>query len=102
MLKLCPRGQEGSPFFTFFFLHHLPHQLRVLLSDEDHTDRQALAVKADRLWAHNAQHTHDVAATVAQASDDEENMVARGTAAQQTGEEDGVQEPLCGGQEGGG
>jgi hypothetical protein len=49
MLKLCPRGQEGSPFFTFFFLHLLPRQLRVLLSDEDHTDWRALVVKADRL-----------------------------------------------------
>jgi hypothetical protein len=48
----------------------------VLLSDEDHTDRRALAVKADRLWAHNAQHAHDVVAAVTCASDDEENMVA--------------------------
>jgi hypothetical protein len=76
MLKLCPRGQEGSPFFTFFFLHRLPRQLRVLLSDEDHADRRALAVKADRLWAHNAQHAHDIVASVSRASDDEETVVA--------------------------
>jgi hypothetical protein len=76
MLKLFPRGQEGSAFFTFFFLHRLPMQLRVLLSEEDHTDRRALAEKADRLWAYNAHHTPDVVAVISRDSDSDEATVA--------------------------
>jgi hypothetical protein len=29
MLRLCPRGQENSLFFTYLFLHRLPRELRV-------------------------------------------------------------------------
>ncbi len=76
MLKLCPRGWETSPFITFFFLHRLPRKLRVLLSNEAHTNKRAVAVKADRLWALNMQHAHDTVAVVAWDSDMEDNTVA--------------------------
>jgi hypothetical protein len=58
MLRLCPRGQEGSLFFTYLFLHRLPRELRVLLTDIDHTDRRVLADKADQLWAHYSKSSH--------------------------------------------
>jgi hypothetical protein len=76
MVKLYPRGQEGSPLCTFFFLHCLPWQLRVLLTDKDHTDRRALVVKADQPWAHNTQHAHDLVATGAKGEDEECAAVA--------------------------
>ena len=71
MLKLCPRGQEDSAFFTFFYLHRLPRELRVLLTEEDFTNRRALAEKADRLWAHNAKHGGEFVAAIGGDSDDE-------------------------------
>jgi hypothetical protein len=66
MTRLCPRGQENSVFFTYCFLHRLPREIRVLLSDVDHGDRRALAVRADQIWAHNSKYAHDstVAAVV--------------------------------------
>jgi hypothetical protein len=65
MLKKCPRGQEDSPFFRYLFLHRLPRELRVLLSDVDGTDRRVLAERADHLWSHNVRgHSDTVAAAV--------------------------------------
>jgi hypothetical protein len=64
MLKLLPRGLESSPFFAFFFWHRLPRELRVLLSEEDHTNKRSVAENADRFWAHNVRHSHDVVAAV--------------------------------------
>jgi hypothetical protein len=42
----------------------LPRELRVLLSEENHTNGRALAANADRFWAHNVRHSHDVVAAV--------------------------------------
>jgi hypothetical protein len=64
MLRLCPRGHEASPFFTYLFLHRLPRQLRVLLATEDHNDRRALAARADQLWVHNKRNVNDTIAAV--------------------------------------
>ncbi len=74
MLKLCPIGQDGSAFFTFlfFFLHRLPRLLRLLLSEEDQTDRRVLVVMADRLWAHYVNHAHEVVTTLKRDSDSED------------------------------
>jgi hypothetical protein len=73
MLKLCLRGQDNLPFFAF--LPALSPQRAETSPDKDHTDRQALAFKANRLWAHYMQHVQDVAATVSRDSDMEDNTV---------------------------
>ena len=36
MLELCPAGEETSKFFVFHFLHHLPQELSIMLSYDDH------------------------------------------------------------------
>ncbi len=72
MLRLCPRGQENSLFFTYLFLHRLPRELRVLLTDVDHNDRRLLSERADQLWAHYAKHSHSMMACVEEASSDED------------------------------
>jgi hypothetical protein len=72
MLRLCPRGQENSLFFTYLFLHRLPRELRVLLTDVDHNDRRLLSERADQLWAHYAKHSHSTMACIEGASSDEE------------------------------
>ena len=74
MLKTCPRGYEDSPFFRYLFLHRLPRELRVLLSDADIADRRALSERADHLWSHNVRgHTDNVAAV---AGDDDDTVAA--------------------------
>jgi uncharacterized membrane protein YgcG len=70
MVRLCPRGQEDSVFFTYCFLHRLPRELRVLLTDVDHSDRRSLAVRADRLWSHNFRSAHDSVNAVADVAAD--------------------------------
>jgi hypothetical protein len=72
MLRLCPRGQENSLFFTYLFLHRLPRELRVLLTDVDHHDRRLLSERADQLWAHYAKHSHSTMACIEGVSSDEE------------------------------
>jgi hypothetical protein len=42
MLRLCPRGQENNAFFNCLFLNKLPWELRILLSEADMADKQAL------------------------------------------------------------
>jgi hypothetical protein len=72
MLRLCPRGQENSLFFTYLFLHRLPRELRVLLTDVDHNDRRLLSERVDQLWAHYAKHSHSTMACIEGASSDED------------------------------
>jgi hypothetical protein len=76
MVRVCPRGEERSVFFTYAFLHRLPRELRVLLTDVDHNDRRALALRADDLWAHNARSAHDVAVAAVSSPAGEEETVA--------------------------
>jgi hypothetical protein len=76
MVRLCPRGQENSVFFTYCFLHRLPRELRVLLTDVDHNDRRALSLKADDLWAHSARNAHDSTVAAVASDPSEEEAVA--------------------------
>ena len=70
MLKKCPRGQEDSPFFRYLFLHRLPRELRVLLSDVDGTDHRVLAERADHLWSHYVRGHSDTLAVAAAVPED--------------------------------
>jgi hypothetical protein len=73
MLRLCPRGQENNAFFNCLFLNKLPRELRILLSEADMADKQALGARADLFAAHNSKQAHDVVAAVAAfASPDQE------------------------------
>jgi hypothetical protein len=65
MIRICPRGEENSTFFNCHFLQKLPRELRVLLSEADMSDKRVLSARADQIWAHHAQHHHDIVATVA-------------------------------------
>ena len=65
MLRLCPRGQENNAFFNCLFLNKLPRELRILLSEADMADKQALGARADLFAAHNSKQAHDVVAAVA-------------------------------------
>jgi hypothetical protein len=47
MLRLCPRGQENNAFFNCLFLNKLPRELRILLSEAEMVDKQALGARAD-------------------------------------------------------
>ncbi len=62
MLCLCPRGQENNAFFNCLFLNKLPRELRILLSEADMADKQALGARADLFAAHNSKQAHDVVA----------------------------------------
>jgi hypothetical protein len=64
MLKFCPRGQEDSAFFTSFYLHCLPKELRVLLIEKDFSNRRALAENGDRLWVDSSKHNRKFAGAV--------------------------------------
>jgi hypothetical protein len=65
MLRLCPRGQENNAFSKCLFLNKLPRELRILLSEADMADKQALGARADLFTIHNSKQAHDVMAAVA-------------------------------------
>ena len=71
MLRLCPRGQENNAFFNCLFLNKLPRELRILLSEAEMADKQALGARADLFAAHNSKQAHDVVAAVAAVSSPE-------------------------------
>jgi len=62
MVRLCPRGEEGSIFFLYMFLNRLPRDIRSHLSGMAMNDRAALAARADELWTHRPSHVASVAA----------------------------------------
>jgi hypothetical protein len=72
MLRLCPRGQENNAFFNCLFLNKLPRELRILLSEVEMADKQALGARADLFAAHNSKQAHDVVAAVAAVSSPEQ------------------------------
>jgi hypothetical protein len=72
MLRLCPRGQENNAFFDCLFLNKLPRELRILLSEAEMADKQALGARADLFAAHNSKQAHDVVAAVAAVSSPEQ------------------------------
>jgi hypothetical protein len=72
MLRLCPRGQENNAFFNCLFLNKLPRELRILLSEAEMADKQALGASVDLFAAHNSKQAHDVVAAVAAVSSPEQ------------------------------
>ena len=48
MLELVKPGEEKTQLFAMLFIRRLPPQVRVQLTEDDHTDLRALAAKADR------------------------------------------------------
>ena len=78
MIRLCPRGQENNAFFNCLYLSKLPRELRILLSEAEMGDKQALGARADQFWAHNSRLPHDTVAAVrpAAAEQEEDGAVA--------------------------
>jgi hypothetical protein len=83
MTRICPRGQDNNLFFTYCFLHRLPREIRIMLTDVDHTDRRALAVRADQIWAHNARYPHDAAVAAVAVQEEPSSVAAVSTRGQQ-------------------
>jgi hypothetical protein len=54
MQELVRPGDEKSHLFAMLFLRRLPCHVRALLTEDDHDDLQALALKADRIQAYLA------------------------------------------------
>jgi len=73
MLELVHPGEESTRLFALLFLRRLPAAIRLLLTEDDHTDVRALAEKADRCAAslHRSQQL-SVAAAVFQPDSDPE------------------------------
>jgi hypothetical protein len=68
MLCLCPRGQENNAFFNCLCPNKLPRELRILLSEAEMADKQALGARVDLFAVHNSKQAHDVVAAVAAVS----------------------------------
>ncbi len=117
MLRLCPRGQENNAFFNCLFLNKLPRELRILLSEAEMADKQALGARVDLFAAHKSKQAHDVVAAVAAAppldQEGEDTMVAAvrpgagsgqrgGGGGQRGGSWRGMKKPGCGGGSGSG
>ncbi len=98
MLRLCPRGQENNAFFNCLFLNKLPRELRILLSEADMADKQALGARADLFAAHNSKQAHEVVAAVAAAPPLEQEGEDTTVAAVRPGA--GSRQRGCGGQRG--
>jgi hypothetical protein len=76
MMELCPRDQQNSPFFFYFFLQRLPSEIRVLLSEESPADIRRVAEKADRLMILHCPQHHDTVAALPCSSEDEADVAA--------------------------
>jgi hypothetical protein len=68
MLCLHRWGQEKNTFLNCLFLNKLPRELRILLSEANMVDKQALGARGDLFTAHNSKQTHEVEAMVATVS----------------------------------
>jgi hypothetical protein len=101
MLRLCPRGQENNTFFNCLYLNKLPRELRILLSEADMADKQALGARADLFATHNSKQAHDVVAAVAAGPSSEQEGENTTVAAVPPGAGSG-QRGGSGGQHGGG
>ena len=51
MMELVKPGEEKTQLFAMLFMRRLPAQVRVQLTEDDHSDLRALALKADRCAA---------------------------------------------------
>jgi hypothetical protein len=77
MLEYCPVGESTTAIFTYLFLQRLPREIRVLLSEDDPADVQAIADKARHLIAmHMPQHHKTCAAVAGSENSDPGNVVA--------------------------
>ena len=68
MLELVKPGEEKTQLFAMLFLCHLPAQVRVLLTEDNHSDLRALAEKADRCAASLARQAADSSLVAAAAA----------------------------------
>jgi hypothetical protein len=69
-----PKGSREASIFhlPLIFPHNLPRLLRLILSEEDNTDRRVLAEEVDRLLVHNVNPGHEVVTTLKRDSDSED------------------------------
>ena len=76
MLELVYPGEERSRLFAMLFLRRLPAAVRLQLTEDDHEDVCALAVKADRCAAsiHGHQQLLPVFAATADDCEDTEEQ----------------------------
>ena len=59
MLELVKPGEEKTQLFAMLFLRRLPAEVRILLTEDDHSDLRALAEKANHCVASMAHQTID-------------------------------------------
>lgn len=71
MLELVEPGEEKTKLFAMLFLRRLPAQVRGHLSEDDHTNLQALAEKADRVTAFVARQAGQAQLNVAAVSSED-------------------------------
>jgi hypothetical protein len=76
MLELCPRDHHTSPFFFYFFLQRLPHEICVLLLEESPAVVRKVAEKADRLMVLHCPQHHGTVAALPCSSEDEADVAA--------------------------
>jgi hypothetical protein len=49
MLKYCLAGESTTTVFAYLFLQRIPHEIQVVLSEDDPANMRAIADKADHL-----------------------------------------------------
>jgi hypothetical protein len=64
ILEYCPMEEFSTAIFTCLFLHCLPREILVLLSEDDQADMRAIAEKANRLITLHIPQRHDYFAVV--------------------------------------
>jgi len=89
MLELCPENEARTTFFSCIFLKKLPRELKILLSETDTGDLQALASKADALHAH-AEPMSSVSAVTEHEDDSAVAAVRSGSSARPPGGQGGA------------
>jgi hypothetical protein len=52
LLQLCPPAERATELFRFNFLHRLPRELRIILSQDEDSTLDELAERADRMMSH--------------------------------------------------
>jgi hypothetical protein len=52
LTQYCPEGETAMKIFRLLFLHRLPRELRIILSEDTTSTLAALAARADQLWSH--------------------------------------------------
>jgi hypothetical protein len=65
MLEFCPARESSTAVFACLFLQRLPHEIWVLLSEDDPADMWVIADKAERLIAMHVPQSHESCTAVA-------------------------------------